>query len=65
MTKKDYCLIANVISDQQVDCDIERDLLRNLVIDLSEWLKADNPSFDEEVFKEACGWPINILVKPL
>jgi hypothetical protein len=59
-TKKDYKLIAKVVSKvKKFGCyhtgDIDSSInLDQLVEDFIWELKADNPKFDEQKFKEAC-----------
>jgi len=56
MTRKDYRLIARALRRLEGRASSERDhdLLRELVDELSDELKADNPSFDRDKFIDAC-----------
>lgn len=57
MTKKDYIAIAEIIKVNTYVSDYN--VLRlhpiNLISDISVYLKQDNPNFDEDKFKKACG----------
>lgn len=69
MTKKDYVKFATVINEQRElaetqmanDRDYEEysqgqlNLLENLIEELCVIFEEDNPSFDEDRFREACG----------
>ena len=61
MTKKDFTLIANAIGRTQMASNIGKkkrtpdEVLSLLVTDLAASLKADNPRFDEDRFRAACG----------
>ena len=53
MTKKDYELIAAVLKSQSV---IHRKATKAIMTSLLEYLKKENPKFNEERFKEASGY---------
>ena len=53
MTKKDYELIAAVLKSQSV---LHQKATKAIMISLLEYLKRDNPKFNEERFKEASGY---------
>ena len=61
MTKKDYILIANAIGRTGMASNIGRrkrspeEVLSLLVTDLSASFKNDNPRFDGDRFRAACG----------
>ena len=61
MTRKDYKLIAKAISDataqllpKQRDLDAVAGFRINVVYNLTKALQADNPRFNEYVFRTAC-----------
>ena len=53
MTRKDYQLIANVITN--LDEVIDPIAFEVLVENMAEALQADNPRFDSKRFASACG----------
>ena len=53
MTKKDYILIASTILKSKLS--MYENSYISLVKDFSEALAVDNPRFNENIFKKACG----------
>jgi len=66
LTKKDYERLAEVIKRNTVPIRglfREREIpLVELLIDLCNWLREDNPNFDGQRFLEACGVSANDIV---
>ena len=54
MTRKDYIMIAEVISDSTLDLMDTHILKSTLIINLSKQLKKDNNRFDRDRFIKAC-----------
>ncbi len=54
MTKKHYTAISDAISKAR-DGGGDGKTLEKLASELSEFLKADNPNFNEKIFLKACG----------
>lgn len=60
MTKKDYTTLANLLTKHNTIANLKRGITHvikrgEFMIDLCEYLKKDNPSFDEIKFREATG----------
>ena len=60
MTKKDYIKLAKLISKHRTAANLRRGITfvikkGEFMIDLCEYLKQDNPNFDEIKFREATG----------
>jgi hypothetical protein len=66
MTKKDYIALANIIKKNTVETELagqysesncyRLDLpVKQFMNDLCRLLKSDNPHFDEDKFRKACG----------
>ena len=60
MTKKDYITLAKLISKHRTSANLRRGITfvikkGEFMIDLCEYLKQDNPNFDEIKFREATG----------
>ena len=66
MTKKHYQMIAETIRERlALAPSLEQELLP-LVMSLTVKFEKDNPRFDREVFKNACGyadytWEVNLM----
>ena len=56
MNKKDYKLVAKLISDCDSDCDCELSINQTyVIIDIfAEGFRKDNYSFDKDAFIEEC-----------
>lgn len=55
MTQKDYRLIAEVIFKQRESSNVATVILRQLVSKLCLAFAEDNPRFNEDIFRRACG----------
>jgi hypothetical protein len=60
MTKKDYIALAKIINKNSSIANMNRGLTHVIIngefmIDLCEYLKKDNPNFNEIKFREATG----------
>jgi len=56
MTRKDYELIASALNDSKdLHAQASRDTIRKIVDLLIPKLTQDNPNFDVNKFKKACG----------
>lgn len=61
MTKKDYVLIADQIryaielSRKSNSYNAAFPIIRAMAVDMCEALRQDNPRFDDDKFREACG----------
>jgi len=54
MTRKDFQLIANVLSNTRTDNDVTSKLVHAMALDFAHALKATNPRFDVCRFVTAC-----------
>ena len=54
MTKKDYDAIADIIHGTTFVRSPARVCKKQLVSELAEWFKYENPRFDKKKFAEAC-----------
>ena len=60
MTKKDYIALAKLLTKHKTMANLRRGVTHvikkgDFMIDLCEYLKQDNPNFDEIKFREATG----------
>ena len=60
MTKKDYITLAKLITKHRTSANLRRGITfvikkGEFMIDLCEYLKQDNPNFNEIKFREATG----------
>lgn len=58
LTKKHFEAIAKLIKFHLADnffMEIERPLIKQFIISLSDYFKTENPYFDRERFLKACG----------
>ena len=60
MTKKDYIALAKLLTKHKTMANLKRGVTHvikkgEFMIDLCEYLKQDNPNFDEIKFREATG----------
>ena len=53
LTRKDYVTLADIL--ESFSDLIERFTFEDLVEDIADYCSADNPNFDYEKFREACG----------
>ena len=53
LTRKDYVTLADIL--ESFSDLIERFTFEDLVEDIADYCASDNPNFDYEKFREACG----------
>ena len=53
LTRKDYVTLADIL--ESFSELIERFTFEDLVEDIADYCASDNPNFDYEKFREACG----------
>jgi hypothetical protein len=53
LTRKDYVTIADIL--ESFSLEINQIIFEDLVEDIADYCASDNPNFDYEKFREACG----------